>query len=169
MKNIFFISLITLGSCAKQGPIYDANTVNVSHNELEESKARNKNLNTTERQQIQTWINNQSIKFYPMGMNYWVDIENLSNNHKKNDGEKVSYQYDIYDFDNVKLYENSVKIQDRELGKFDELRPIEDAVRYMKKGEYATLLIPSALAFGSYGDNEKISSDMPIIIKVEMK
>ena len=86
---------------------------------------------------------------------------------KKNDGEKVSYTYDIYDFDMVKLYENAKQIKDQELGKFDELRPVEDAVRHMKKGSEATLLIPSALAFGSYGDNDKISSDMPIIVKIK--
>lgn len=155
-----------LSSCIKQSPIYEATSNEVSHEEMEASKTRNKNLNILERQQIQQWIDAQDKKFYSMGMNYWVDIENLASNHKKNDGEKLSYEYDIYDFDMVKLYDNAKQIKDQELGKFDDLRPVEDAVRYMKKGQEATLLVPSALGFGSYGDNDKIASDMPIIIKI---
>ncbi len=167
MKKIILISIAMLGSCAKQSPIYDSTTTVVSHDEMEASKTRNKNLNSEERHQIQEWIKSQDKKYYPMGMNYWVDIENLASEPKKNDGEKVSYTYDIYDFDMVKLYENAKQIKDQELGKFDDLRPVEDAVRHMKKGSEATLLIPSALAFGSYGDNDKISSDMPIIVKIK--
>ena len=52
--------------------------------------------------------------------------------------------------------------------KFEELKAVEDAVRYMKKGEQATLLVPSVLAFGTYGDDEKIPNDMPLIIKIKI-
>jgi len=38
----------------------------------------------------------------------------------------------------------------------------------MKKGEQATLLVPSVLAFGTYGDDEKIPNDMPLIIKIKI-
>ena len=54
-----------------------------------------------------------------------------------------------------KLYEKPNQNIDAPLGKFEELKAVEDAVRYMKKGEQATLLVPSVLAFGTYGDDEK--------------
>jgi FKBP-type peptidyl-prolyl cis-trans isomerase len=48
------------------------------------------------------------------------------------------------------------------------LKAVEDAVRFLNKGEEATLLVPSVLAFGTYGDDEKIPNDMPLIIKLKI-
>ncbi|MGV4414229.1 FKBP-type peptidyl-prolyl cis-trans isomerase [Chryseobacterium sp. T1] len=164
-KYLVIIALIAV-SCAKKSPVYESGSVIMSSDEVEISKNRSKNLNIQERHQIEDWIKAQSQNYYPMGMNYWVDKENLDKNHKKVDGDKVSYEYDIYDFDMVKLYDKPKVNKDAVLGRFDELRPIEDALRYLDKNQSVTLLLPSILAFGTYGDNHKISNDMPLIIKL---
>ena len=103
-----------------------------------------------------------------MGMNYWVNIEGLEKKPRKNNGEKVSYQYDIYDFDRTKLYDSSIQNTDVEFGHFKEMDAVEDVIRYLKKGEEAEILVPSVLAYGTYGDSKKISNDMPLIIKVKV-
>ncbi|WP_164467797.1 FKBP-type peptidyl-prolyl cis-trans isomerase [Epilithonimonas vandammei] len=140
----------------------------MSDSELEVSKKRSKDLNTLERAQIEDWIKEQKIRYYPMGMNYWVNIEGLENKPRKNNGEKVSYQYFIYDFDRVKLYETPVKNIDVEFGHFQEMDAVEDVIRYLNRGEEAEILVPSVLAYGTYGDSKKISNDMPLIIKVKV-
>ena len=101
-------------------------------------------------------------------MKYWVNIEGLENKPRKNNGEKVSYQYFIYDFDRVKLYETPVKNIDVEFGHFQEMDAVEDVIRYLNRGEEAEILVPSVLAYGTYGDSKKISNDMPLIIKVKV-
>ena len=121
-----------------------------------------------ERTQIQDWINNQAEKFYPMSLNYWVNIENLQQNQKKQDGETISYEYEIYDFDKVKLYDKPKRNVNVQFGRFEELKAVEDALRYLDKNQEATLLVPSILAFGTYGDNDKIPNDMPLIIKIKV-
>ena len=103
-----------------------------------------------------------------MGLNYWTDIENLKQKPQKQNGEPVSYSYDIYDFNMVKLYQKPYGRHLGILGKFEELKAVDDAIRYMQPGEEATLLVPSVLAYGTYGDNDKISNDMPLIIKLKM-
>ena len=140
----------------------------MSDSELEVSKKRSKDLNTLERAQIEDWIKEQKIRYYPMGMNYWVNIDGLENKPRKNNGEKVSYQYFIYDFDRVKLYETPVKNIDVEFGHFQEMDAVEDVIRYLNRGEEAEILVPSVLAYGTYGDSKKISNDMPLIIKVKV-
>ncbi len=166
MKKYLVISTLLVLSCAKKSPVYEAGSATMSSNEIEVSKNRSKNLNIQERHQIENWIKNQDQKYYPMGMNYWVNVENLDKNYKKVDGEKTSYSYDIYDFDMVKLYTDAKINKDVVFGRFDELSPIEDALRYLDKDQNVILLLPSALAFGTYGDNNKIDTDMPIIIKL---
>lgn len=168
MKYLLFsITFITLASCSKQTPVYPQKDQFLSQDEMNISKNRSKELNNLERTQIEDWIKSQNVKYYPMGMNYWVNIENLENNHRKNNGERVSYQYYIYDFDRIKLYDTPVENINAELGHFHEMDAVEDAVRYLKKGQEAELLIPSVLAYGTYGDNKKISNDMPLIIKLK--
>ena len=95
-------------------------------------------------------------------------MNDFEQREKKKDGDFVSYQYDLYDFNQEKLYAEPTKNIEVELGKYEELKAVDDAVRFMKKGEEATLLVPSVLAFGTYGDDEKIPNDMPVIIKLKI-
>ncbi|WP_379963542.1 FKBP-type peptidyl-prolyl cis-trans isomerase [Epilithonimonas sp. UC225_85] len=169
MKKTFFISsLVFLAACAKQNPVQNTGEQFMSESEMEVSKNRSKDLNNLERSQIEDWIKSQNIKYYPMGMNYWVNIENLESLPRKNNGEKVSYKYDIYDFDRTKLYQNPIVNTNVEFGHFIEMDAVEDVIRYLKKGEEAEILVPSVLAYGTYGDNKKITNDMPLIIKVKV-
>ena len=166
-KLILFWSLMMIG-CAQNNQANPPVGGILSQEDLNVSKNRAKNLNQTERIQIQDWINNQNEKFYPMSLNYWVNIENLSQKNRKADGEEISYQYVLYDFDNVKLYDSPKKNLNVQFGKFEDLKAVEDVLRYLEKNQEATLLVPSVLAFGTYGDNDKIPNDMPLIIKIKV-
>lgn len=168
MKKAFVFLIIVLVSCAKNTQVHPPVGGILSEKDLQVSKNRAKNLNLMERNQIQDWINQQDEKFFATGLNYWINIDNLEQRDKKKDGDWVSYQYDLYDFNQEKLYNEPVKIIDAQLGKFNELKAIDDAVRSLKQGEEATLLVPSVLAFGTYGDDEKIPNDMPLIIKLKI-
>lgn len=168
MKKAFVFLIIVLVSCAKNTQVHPPVGGILSEKDLQVSKNRAKNLNLMERNQIQDWINQQDEKFFATGLNYWINIDNLEQRDKKKDGDWVSYQYDLYDFNQEKLYNESIKIIDAQLGKFEELKAIDDAVRSLKQGEEAILLVPSVLAFGTYGDDEKIPNDMPLIIKLKI-
>ena len=167
MKNIVFIIGFLFVSCSKNAQIYTP-AGGMSNEEMGVSKNRAKQLNTMEREQIQEWISKQKEKFYPTQLNYWSNIENLEQRKKKQDGELVSFQYELYDFDLQKFYEKPKTYKDAPLGKFEELDAIEDAVRYLNPDEEATLLVPSVLAYGTYGDGDQIPYDMPLIIKLKL-
>lgn len=166
-KKLLLILIVVMFSCAKNTEVH-APVGGLSEKDLEVSKNRSKSLNQTERSQIQAWIDSQSTKFYPMGLNYWTDIENLQKRERKQDGEMLSYQYELFDFDQVKLYEKPTENQNVVLGKFEELKAVEDALRYMNKGEESMLLVPSVLAYGTFGDGKEIPNDMPLIIKLKV-
>ena len=168
MKRIFILSSFIIIGCVQHAPVHPPVGGILSEKDLDVSKNRSKNLNLLERGQIEDWIKNQEESFYPMRLNYWVNVKDLQNQNRKSDGERISYQYDIYDFDQVKLYKIAKRNENVILGRFEELKPVEDALRYMDKNQEATLLIPSALGFGTYGDNDQISNDMPLIIKLKV-
>jgi len=167
MKNIVFIIGFLFVSCSKNAQIYTP-AGGMFNEEMGISKNRAKQLNTMEREQIQEWISKQKEKFYPTQLNYWSNIENLEQRKKKQDGELVSFQYELYDFDLQKFYEKPKTYKDAPLGKFEELDAIEDAVRYLNPDEETTLLVPSVLAYGTYGDGDQIPYDMPLIIKLKL-
>ena len=166
-KLIVFYSLLMIG-CVEHAPTHPPVGGILSEKDLDISKNRSKNLNILERGQIEDWIKNQNEEFYPMKMNYWVNDANLQNQNRKSNGDSISYLYYIYDFDWVKLYETPIENKNVVFGHFQELKPIEDALRYMGKDQEVTLLIPSALGYGTYGDNDQISNDMPLIIKLKV-
>ena len=168
MQKFIIISSLLLIGCAQNQQAHPPVGGILSQKDLITSKNRAKNLNQTERIQIQDWISSQQEKYYPMSLNYWVNIANLQLNTKKNDGEIISYQYELYDFDQVKLYEAPKKNINVQFGRFEELKAVEDALRYLNKNQEATLLVPSVLGFGTYGDNDKIPNDMPLIIKIKV-
>lgn len=168
MKKVLIISGFVLLSCAQNTQSHPPVGGFLSEKDLNTSRNRAKNLNDTERDQIKEWISQQDEKFFPMSLNYWVNVENLQNNPFKKDGESISYQYEIFDFDQVKLLEEPKKRINVKFGHFEELKAVENALRYLNNGEEATLLVPSVLAFGTYGNNEKISNDMPLIIKIKV-
>ena len=168
MKKAIVFSLFLIISCAKNTQVHPPVGGVLTEKDLETSKNRTKNLNLMERSQIKDWINHQNEKFYSKGLNYWINMDDFEQREKKKDGDFVSYQYDLYDFNQEKLYAEPTKNIEVELGKYEELKAVDDAVRFMKKGEEATLLVPSVLAFGTYGDDEKIPNDMPVIIKLKI-
>ena len=168
MKKVVFFAAFLLISCVKNSQVHPPVGGVLSEKDLETSKNRAKGLNLLERKQIQDWINQQDKKFYSTGLNYWTDISDSESRTKKKEGELVSYEYFLYDFNQEKLYEKPIQNIDAPLGKFEELKGVDDAVRYRNKGEEATLLVPSVLAYGTYGDDEKIPNDVPLIIKLKI-
>jgi FKBP-type peptidyl-prolyl cis-trans isomerase len=167
MKKILFISVLGLLSCSKNAQTHPPVGGVLSKNDLEVSRNRMKNLNTQERMQIQEWINDQPVKFYPTQLNYWVNTEGFDQRQRRQDNSFISYSYDLYDFDQTKIYDKPFERRDARFGHFDELKAVEDALRFIHDGEEVTLLVPSSLAYGTYGDEKKIDNDIPLIIKLK--
>lgn len=163
--NLFFI-LILFISCSQRPQVHTP-VGGLEKEDLHTSQNRAKQLNQLEREQIQQWITQQNKDFYPTQLNYWTDIKDLEQRPKRTEQTKVSFQYEIYDFEQVKIYPHP-KNQEAVLGKLDELRAITDVLHYLYIGEEVTLLIPSVLAYGTYGDGDQIPHDMPIIIRLKL-
>ena len=74
----------------------------------------------------------------------------------------------MHDFESTKVYDQPKGFRDIPLGKVSDIKAVENALKKLKTGEEVKLLVPSALAFGTYGDGEKIGSDIPLIIDLKI-
>ncbi|MDO4762802.1 MAG: FKBP-type peptidyl-prolyl cis-trans isomerase [Flavobacteriaceae bacterium] len=167
MKKIsLWLLFCLLVACSQNQQVYPP-VGGLSKEELSVSQNRAKQLNEMEREQIQSWIAGQDKKFHPTPLNYWSDKDLAQRKDKKNDGEVISFQYEIYDFDGVKFYDKPKIYEEVVLGKFKEIEAIEDAVKYLNLGEEVLLLVPSILAYGTYGDGDQIPHDMPLIVNLK--
>ncbi|ATN07944.1 hypothetical protein CRN76_05930 [Chryseobacterium indologenes] len=168
MKKLVFISVISLLGCNRNAQTAHPPVGGVlSQKDLDVSRNRMKNLNTIERGQIQDWINSQPVKYYPTQLNYWVTVDGYDQRERRADNSMISYSYDLYDFDQTKIYDNPIERRDARFGHFDELKAVENALRFIHDGEEVTLLVPSSLAYGTFGDEKKIDNDIPLIIKLK--
>lgn len=167
MKKILFISVLSFLSCSKNAQTHPPIGGVLSKDDLNISRERMKNLNTQERMHMQEWINGQSVRYYPTQLNYWVSTQGFDQRQRRQDETFISYSYDLYDFDETKIYDQPIERRNARFGHFDELKAVEDALRFIQDGEEVTLLVPSSLAYGTYGDEKKIDNDVPLIIKLK--
>jgi len=167
IKKFFPAVAFFMMACTKHATVHPPAERMFSQEDLQKSGERTRQLNELERAQIADWIKEQNTRFVAMPMSYWSDIEDLPGRNLVSNGETISYEYYLYDFDYQLLKEQPVQNQNVVFGRFEELKPVEDALRRMKSGEETTLLIPSSLAFGPDGDGDQIPGDLPVIIKLK--
>lgn len=169
MRQIFSLSVILLFlNCQpKQESFAPVGQKTHQKSDLDISMERNKSLNEFERQEIEKWIAKSGEKFYKMPLNYWSNTENLAQRKPISETEKVSFSFYLYDFDEVLIYEKPISFQDIPIEKIPKLQAIRDVMRYLKIQEETILLVPSVLAYGTYGDDRKIEHDIPLMIKIK--
>lgn len=167
MYLIYVILLFFVFSCSQNHQVHNPIS-GLSKEDISISKNRAKQLNAIERQQIEDWIKQQEISFYSTALNYWVNQPDFEKRQRKENGQKISYQYEVLDFDKTKFYEQPKVQKEVILGKFKDLDAVIDAARYINDNEEIILLVPSVLAYGTYGDGDQIPHDMPLIIKLKL-
>lgn len=159
---------LCFSACEKSKVYSPANGMNAPiANDMEQSKKKNKNRNQQEREFIQNWIDkNTEQTFYPTAMNYWSSID--FKGRKASNEALYSYEYSLSDFNATAIYPSPAVVQ-KEVSpiKIEELKAVEDALKYLKTDEETVLLVPSSLAYGILGDGDKIPADLPLIIRLK--
>jgi FKBP-type peptidyl-prolyl cis-trans isomerase len=84
-------------------------------------------------------------------------------------GSKVAIRYRVNLLTGDQVYETGHStIFTFELGKRDVISGLEEGVMLMNKGSSAKLIVPSHLAFGLLGDQEKIPTRAVLVYDVEL-
>ncbi|HLT54053.1 MAG TPA: gliding motility-associated peptidyl-prolyl isomerase GldI [Flavobacteriaceae bacterium] len=138
---------------------------------IDESVARNKALNEKERVQIEKLMANDSSKNYIASQSgFWYYYNNKVENDSLQTpdfGDLVKFNYDIKNLEGEIIYtETELKTQEYAMDQEELFTGLREGLKLMKEGETVTFLFPSQKAYGYYGDENKIGTNIPIICQV---
>lgn len=136
---------------------------------LKESAERNKKLNEKEQEIIQTIIKNNPDKEYiasESGFWYYYNTKAEKDTIQPNFGDIINFKYNVSDLSGNEIYattERTYVMDKQEL--FTGLR---EGLKLMTQGDNITFIFPSQKAYGYYGDENRIGTNVPLICEVTL-
>ena len=172
MKHLLFIMflVITISSC--KSPEARLPEQANSGSFIKQSVERNKKLNAFEREKIETVINSYSDKTFINSENgFWYHYTTKVETDVPTPqfGDLVNFNYDVSDLNGTTIYtKNELGSQDYLIDKEDLFKGLREGLKLMKPNEEITFIFPSQIAYGYYGDEHKIGTNVPLICNVTL-
>lgn len=139
---------------------------------MEESVKRNKALHEKQKRLFESYMkDNPESKFIASANGFWYayNSEKSSDSITPKFGDIVNFDFDIKQLNGEFIYTNKeLKNRDYAMDQEKLFSGLREGLKLMKEGETITFLFPSQKAYGYYGDNNKIGTNIPIICKVTL-
>ncbi len=135
---------------------------------IKESAERNKKIYDKEKSFIEKIIAKDSTNDYissESGFWYYYNKRDTATSEMPDLGDVVKFTYDIKDLNgNVILSEKENGLQHYKVDQSNQdlISGVREGIKLMKEGETVTFLFPSYKAFGYYGIEEKLGTNIPV-------
>lgn len=172
MKKILFLIVLFAGlfsSCkspeARKPVSYSSGSF------IDQSVERNIKLNKKEHKQIKAIMDKNPENTYLSSENgFWyyynTKVENDSLD-MPDFGDIVNFNYSLKALNGATIYsEDELKTQNYVMDQQELFTGLREGLKLMKAGETVTFYFPSQKAFGYYGDEKKIGTNVPLICQV---
>jgi len=170
-KSLLFLALlmfvVACGNPKPRKPIMRTGSVDMT-----ESVAINKKIFNQENLLFKAVIEQDSLHSYidsHYGFWYAYDSKKSMDSITPIKGDEVRFLYDIKNINGEIIYSKE------ELGEKnyivdlqDFMQGIQEGIKFMKVSEKVIFLLPSQKAYAYYGDENKIGSNTPLIVTVEL-
>lgn len=138
---------------------------------IKDSAERNKKLLEQERDLFKQLIQQDTVNDFIVSDNgFWyayntkVEADSLKT---PKFGDIVNFDYDVRDINGNYIYKkNELKTRNYAMDQQELFTGLREGLKLMKAGETVTFLFPSQKAFGYYGDERKIGTNVPLICEV---
>ncbi|MDH7911143.1 gliding motility-associated peptidyl-prolyl isomerase GldI [Winogradskyella sp. SYSU M77433] len=169
MKHLLFIIFIVALCVSCKSPEARMPEIVQSGSFLKESAERNKKLNELEYKQIEAIIeDNPDIEYLTSESGFWYFYENRieEDTIQPQFGDLVDFHYNVSNIQGSEIYttQNKTYIMDKE----ELFTGLREGLKLMKPTESVTFIFPSQKAFGYYGDDNKIGTNIPLICEVTL-
>lgn len=172
MKKLYPILLYVLMFASCQGPEPRRPVSQKSGSFLRESIDRNKQLLAQEEELFKKWMAADTTKKYlrsPNGYWYYYEVRDTAQTNLPSTGDIVLITYSIRTLENDTLYsEAEIGNINFKIDKEEYFPGLRTGVKLLKKGEKATFLFPSSLAYGYPGDHKKIGTNEPLVASITL-
>lgn len=164
------VSLLLLYSCKTPEARRPVNVKSGSF--IKSSITRNKELAAKEEAKIKKIMDNDTVNQYIAskgGFWYFYSKKDSITNATPEFGDLVKFNYDLKDLSGNTIY--SVQELDTVnyiIDKQELFLGLREGLKLMKEGEVVTFLFPSYQAYGYYGDDNKIGTNIPLISQVTL-
>lgn len=135
---------------------------------IKESAKRNKALYKKEEEHIEEIMKAHPENDYlasESGFWYYYNIKDTTTSEMPEIGDIVTITYDIKSLDGTTILseaDNGIQTYKVDLTNQELISGIRDGVKLMKEGETVTFLFPSYKAFGYYGIEDKLGTNVPV-------
>lgn len=165
-SNLLIYSIIiSLHSCNKKQP--QEPTQYSKDQFLEYSKDFNKTLVKNENKLIEDYIKKENLKFIKTNSGFYMTP--TSGKHSPKDGDKVIFTYSISDLNNNIIYkQEEIGEKNIILGQTKIPIGLEYSIKRMSPKEKSKIILPSFLAYGLLGDENKITKNQVLIININL-
>lgn len=135
---------------------------------IKESAERNKKLYDEEKKMIENIIKKDTLHSYlssEQGFWYYYVRQDTTDSQTPKFGDMVQFTYNIADFHGdviLSKKENGMQHYKIDQSNQELISGIREGLKLMKAGEEVTFLFPSYKAYGYYGIEEKLGSNIPV-------
>lgn len=137
---------------------------------IDASVERNKKLNAKEKTFIENVMKQKEQDYIASESGFWYYYNNkIENDTLKTPafGDIINYNYNVKGINGNLIYSTEdIKTQTYTMDKEELFTGLREGLKLMKSGETVTFLFPSQKAYGYYGDENKIGSNVPLICEV---
>lgn len=135
---------------------------------IKESADRNKKIYDEEKDFIEKIIAKDSTHSYISSENgfwYFYNKQDTTTTEMPDLGDVVKFTYDIKDLNGIVILseeENGMQHYKVDKSNQELISGVREGIKLMKEGETVTFLFPSYKAFGYYGIEEKLGTNIPV-------
>lgn len=139
---------------------------------IEASISRNKELAAKEEARIMDIIKKDTTNDYIAskgGFWYYYEQKDTINTVTPKFGDLVKFTYNVKDLNEKVIYtEKELDTIQYAIDQQELFLGLREGLKLMKAGETVTFLFPSYQAYGYYGDDRKIGTNIPLITRVTL-
>ena len=168
LNKLFYIFLFSALIASCKSPEARRPLQSHSGTFIKESADRNKKIYDEEKSYIEKLIAKDSAHQYIVSENgfwYFYNKRDTSTTEMPYLGDLVKFTYDIKDLNgSVILSEKDNGLQHYKVDQSNQelISGVREGIKLMKEGETVTFLFPSYKAFGYYGIEEKLGTNVPV-------
>lgn len=170
MNKILTITLMAMALASCKMPEARKPISTKSGSFIDASVERNKQLNATEQASIKKLMERDEKEYIASESGFWyyyntkVEADSLET---PDFGDIINYDYSVKDLNGSLIYsKDDIPDKTYVMDKEELFTGLREGLKLMKTGETVTFLFPSLKAYGYYGDQNKIGSNVPLICEV---